>query len=87
MAWQIASLAAVIVSYIVSVNFREPVSRFIQAEEPWDRIGAMLILFLGTSIVIWVIYARIQSRIKKMELKGFDRQAGAMLGAVKGALL
>ena len=27
MAWQIASLAAIIVSYIVAVNFREPVSR------------------------------------------------------------
>lgn len=87
LAWQIASVAAVCVSYIVAVNFREPVSRFIQAEEPWNRIGAMLILFLGTSIVIWILYGRVKGSIKRMELKGFDRQAGAMLGAVKGALL
>lgn len=87
LSWQVASLAAVIVSYIVAVNFREPVSHFIQADEPWNRIGAMLVLFLGTSIVIWIIYARIKSSIKRMELKGFDRQAGAALGAVKGALL
>ena len=80
-------MAAVCVSYIVAVNFREPVSRFIQADEPWNRIGAMLVLFLGTSIVIWIIYARIKGSIKRMELKGFDRQAGALLGAVKGALL
>ena len=87
LAWQVASVAAVCVSYIVAVNFREPVSRFIQAEEPWNRIGAMLVLFLGTSIVIWMIYARIKGTIKQMELKGFDRQAGALLGALKGALL
>ena len=87
LAWQIASVAAVCVSYIVAVNFREPVSRFIQADEPWNRIGAMLVLFLGTSIVIWIMYGRIKGSIKRLELKGFDRQAGALLGAVKGALL
>ena len=36
LAWQIASVAAVCVSYIVAVNFREPVSQFIQADEPWN---------------------------------------------------
>ena len=87
LAWQVASVAAVCVSYIVAVNFREPVSQFIQAEEPWNRIGAMLVLFLGTSIVIWIIYGRIKGTIKQLELKGFDRQAGALLGAIKGGLL
>ena len=87
LAWQVASVAAVCVSYIVAVNFREPVSHFIQAEEPWNRIGAMLVLFLATSIVIWIIYARIKGTIQRMELKGFDRQAGAMMGALKGVLL
>lgn len=87
LAWQIASLAAIIVSYIVAVNFREPVAKFIQVEEPWNRIGAMLILFVGSSLAIWIIYAQVSKSLKTMELKGFDRQAGAMLGAVKGALL
>ncbi len=87
LAWQIASVAAIIVSYIVAVNFREPVSQYISADEPWNRIGAMLILFLGTSLVIWTIYASISKSLKKMELKGFDHQAGALSGAVKGALL
>lgn len=87
LAWQVASVAAIVVSYIVSVNFREPVSQFIQAGEPWNKIGAMLILFLGTSLLIWTLYASVAKSIKKMELKGFDRQAGAMLGAVKGVLL
>ncbi|MDG1872528.1 MAG: CvpA family protein [Mariniblastus sp.] len=87
LAWQIASVAAIIVSYVVAMKFRDPVSQFIQAEAPWNNIGAMLILFLGTSIVIWMIYGRVKGSIKKMELRGFDRQAGALLGAVKGCLL
>lgn len=87
LAWQIASLSAIIISYIVAINFRQPIAQYIQAEEPWDRIGAMLILFVGTSLVIWTIYSRVSKTIKKMELKGFDRQAGALLGAFKGILL
>ena len=87
LAWQIASLSAIIVSYIVAVNFRDQVAGFIQTDEPWNRIGAMLILFLGTSLIIWTIYASVAKSLKKHELKGFDRQTGALLGAVKGALL
>ncbi|MFK7770198.1 MAG: CvpA family protein [Mariniblastus sp.] len=87
LAWQVASVAAIGVSYFVSVNFRDYVSPYIQTAEPWNRIGAMLILFLGTSLIIWTIYASISKSLKKNELKGFDRQAGALLGAFKGALL
>lgn len=87
LAWQIASVAAIVVSYFVSINFREQVAQFISAEEPWNRIAAMLILFLLTSLVIWTIYASVHKSLKKMELKGFDRQAGALLGAAKGVLL
>ena len=87
LAWQIALLAAVVVSYIVAVNFRDPISAYIQAGEPWNKIGAMLILFLGTSLIIWTIYASISKSLKKNELKGFDRQMGAILGAAKGAIL
>ncbi|MDB4460599.1 CvpA family protein [bacterium] len=87
LAWQIASLAALVVSYIVAVNFRDQLAALLQVDEPWNKIGAMLILFLGTSLVIWAIYSSVSKSLKKNELKGFDRQAGALLGALKGGLL
>lgn len=87
LAWQIASIAALIVSYIVAVNFRDQLAGVIQIDPPWNRIGAMLILFLGTSLIVWTIYAAVSRSLKKHELKGFDRQAGAVVGAAKGALL
>jgi membrane protein required for colicin V production len=87
LAWQVASVAAIFLSYFVSMTFRWQVARFISAEEPWNQFAAMLILFLGTSLVVWSVFAMVKGRIRAMELNGFDRQAGAILGAVKGALL
>ncbi|MEM7455087.1 MAG: CvpA family protein [Planctomycetota bacterium] len=87
LAWQIASLSAIVVSYFVAINFRGQVAPMLGLEEPLDKFAAMLILFLGTSLVIWLIFGRIRATIKRMQLKSFDRQAGALVGALKGALL
>ena len=86
-AWQVASLASIIISYFVAVNFRNPVAQLISVEAPWNQFAAMLILFLGSSLLVWTVYASFNKSIKKMELKGFDRQTGALLGAFKGAIL
>lgn len=87
LAWQIASLAAIVLSYFVAINFRNPVAQLISVQAPWNQFAAMLLLFLGTSLVVWTIYASASKSIKKMEMKGFDRQAGAILGVFKGAIL
>ncbi len=84
---QIASIASIVVGYLVAISFREPFSKIIPTEEPWNRIIAMGILFLATSLLIWSIYASAQKSLKRMELKGFDHQVGGMLGAVKGLLI
>lgn len=87
LAWQIASLAAIVISYFVAINFRNPVAQLISVQAPWNQFAAMLLLFLGTSLVVWTIYASTSKSIKRMELKGFDRQAGAILGVFKGGIL
>jgi membrane protein required for colicin V production len=87
LAWQIASVAAVVVSYIVAYRFRDQVAQYIQAEPPFDRIGAMLILFVGCSLAVWLAYAYINKSLEKAELDGFNRQMGALVGGVTGILL
>ena len=87
LSWQIASLASIFLSYFVAVTFPDAIAQYISAEPPFNRFAAMLILFIGTSLVVWTIFGSISKSIKKMELKGFDRQAGAILGAFKGAVL
>ena len=85
-AWQLASIASIAVSYFVACRFREPVSQSIVAEPPWNKFLAMLILFVGTSLVVWVGFNMIRRTIDRMKLKEFDRQIGAVFGLFKGAL-
>ena len=85
-AWQLASLGSIVVSYIVAYRFREPLAESIRAEPPWNLFLAMLILFVGTSLVIWVGFRMISRTIDRLKLKDFDRQIGALFGLAKGAL-
>jgi uncharacterized membrane protein required for colicin V production len=84
---QIASIASIVVGYLVAMGFREPLSKAIPAEAPWNKIAAMAILFLAASLLIWSLYASVASSLKKMEIKGFDHQAGAIFGGIKGLLI
>jgi membrane protein required for colicin V production len=86
LAWQLASIASIVVSYFAAYHFREPLSRSIQAEPPWNRFFAMLVLFTGTSLVIWVAFRLVSNTIDHLKLKDFDRQIGALFGLAKGGL-
>lgn len=87
LAWQIASIASLAVSYFVSLNFRGQLAQFITATPPWNVFLAMLILFLGTSLAVWVCFNFISELIEKVKLTSFDRQVGALFGLAKGVLL
>ena len=87
MAWQLASLSSIFVSYAVAYRFREPVAARIDAQPPWDTLTAMLILYLGTSLLIWIAFRLVSRFIDRVKLTEFDRHVGAVFGAVKGVVL
>jgi membrane protein required for colicin V production len=87
LAWQIASLASIALSYFVALNFRQPLAGIINASPPWNIFSAMLILFLGTGLVVWIGFNLVSELIERVKLKEFDRQLGALFGAAKGVLL
>ncbi len=86
-AWQIASFASITVSYFVACEFRDQLSGQINVDPPWNTFVAMLLLFLGTSLAIWMVFGMIRSAINRMKLKEFDRQAGFLLGLAKGTVV
>ena len=86
LAWQIASAAAFAGSYVVAITFYPQVATHIDAEEPWNKYLAMFALYLGTSFVVWIAFAFVRRMIEKVEMKGFDRQAGAVVGAINGCI-
>lgn len=87
LAWQLASIASIAVSYFVALHFRQPLAAVIDASPPWNVFSAMLILFLGTGLIVWVAFNLVSEFIERVKLKEFDRQLGAVFGACKGVLL
>jgi len=87
LAWQIASIASIGLSYFVALHFRLPLAGIINASPPWNIFLSMLILFLGTGAIVWVGFNLVSEAIERVKLKEFDRQLGALFGAAKGVLL
>ncbi len=86
-AWQIASLASIVVSYVVAYRYRNDVAAHIDARHPWNVFLAMLLLYAVVSFAIWIAFRLISNSIDKVRLKEFDRHMGGLLGFAKGVLL
>jgi len=87
LAWQLASLASMVVSYLVAYKFRGELAPKIDAAPPWNTFLAMLILYVATSSAIWLLFRVLSNTMEKMKLKDFDRQMGALFGFGKGVLV
>ena len=75
LAWQIAIVASIIVSFWVAISFEKSLADLLTViDAPWNSYIAMILLYLGTSLGIWFLFACSARFIEKLELKGFDRQ-------------
>lgn len=87
LAWQVASVASFVVSYLVAVQGSGYVAPLLSVREPWNHLVAMLILFVATSAAVWLAFRLVAGVIDRIQLKAFDRQLGALLGFGKGVLI
>jgi membrane protein required for colicin V production len=87
MAWQVASLASLVLSYFVAVRYSPALAGHIELEPPLNRAAAMLVLYAFTSLAVWVAFRLAARLIDRVKLKEFDRQLGALFGGIKGLLL
>ena len=87
MAWQIASLASLVVSYFASVKFADQLAPMFGQQAPTNRYMAMVAIYIGSSFVIWMMFRFVAGAIDKIKLQSFDKQLGAMFGFAKGVLL
>jgi membrane protein required for colicin V production len=91
MAWQIASLASLFVSYVASLKFSAQLAPSFASlfglQPPLDRFAAMLAIYVGASFFIWTLFRFVSKAIDKVRLQAFDKQIGAMFGFAKGVLL
>jgi membrane protein required for colicin V production len=86
LAWQIAYIASLVVSYFVALNFSAQLAPTFGDTEPWNRFVAMLVIYVGTSLVIWILFRGVSGFINRVKLKEFDHQMGALVGLARGVL-
>lgn len=86
MAWQVASMASLVVSYAAALHFSEPLAHNFGQQAPLNRFIAMAVIYAGTSLAIWLLFRIVRNMIDRVRLQEFDRQMGAILGAAKGVL-
>ena len=86
MAWQLAALASLVVSGLVAIRVSGPLAPYFGPQSPWNRCIAMLLIYLGTSLAIWMVFHLVSRFIDRLRLKEFDRQLGGLFGAIKGVL-
>ena len=80
LAWQIASIASIVFSYLVAFQFRGPLAAQIKADPPWNVFLAMLLLYLGVSLVVWIGFRMVKETIDRVKLHEFDRHVGGVFG-------
>lgn len=86
MAWQVAYLASLIVSFFVAKQFSPQIAPMFGDSEPFNRYAAWLAIYVATSFAIWLIFRGVASVINRVKLNEFDRQMGALIGFARGVL-
>ncbi|MBN2023717.1 MAG: CvpA family protein [Pirellulales bacterium] len=87
MAWQLASLASLVLSAVAAFRLGPEAASWIGVEKPWHRFLTMLVVYLLTALAIWLVFRLVAGAIDRVRLKEFDRQIGALFGLAKGVLL
>jgi membrane protein required for colicin V production len=87
MAWQLASLASLVLSYFLALRFSSQLAPLFHTQAPWNRFIAMLVIYIATSLVVWFLFRFVSGMIDRVRLQEFDRQLGLLFGAAKGVLL
>jgi len=87
MVAQLMSVVSLVVSWIVAVKFSPVVAPMISDDPPWNKLIAMLILFIACLLAMWLIGGLLNDIIKVIRLKSADRLLGAGLGFTKGIFL
>jgi membrane protein required for colicin V production len=87
MIWQLAWIAGIAVSTYAAFRFGPALAPTFGNQAPWNRFAAMLAIYVGSSLGVWIVFRLISGAINAVHLSAFDHQLGLLLGLAKGALL
>src|SRR5204862_3054344 len=79
LAWQIASLVSIFLSYFVALNSHSLISPKLGLQPPLDTAASMLMVYSGSSLGVWAGFGFISKSLKQMKLKDWDHHVGALV--------
>src|SRR5262249_1877025 len=86
--WQLASIASLVIGYLVSHPLSAQVAPYLPVGEPVvARALAMLIAYALVSGGIFLAAWMVRETLRKLRFMAFDRHLGMILGGLEGALL
>jgi membrane protein required for colicin V production len=84
---QIVSVGSFAASWIIASRFSFLIAPSIPAEEPWNNIGAMIVLFVITLVAVRLFHGYLEKKIRDWHLAKLNRYWGGFLGLIKGLFL
>ncbi len=85
--WQIAWIAGIAASSFLALRFSGSLAPLVGQSAPWNRLIAMLAIYVGTSLGVWLVFRVISGAINAVHLSAFDHQLGLVFGLAKGGLI
>jgi membrane protein required for colicin V production len=85
--WQLAWIAGIAASSFVALRFGGQLAPYFGQQAPWNRLIAMLAIYVGTSLAVWLVFRVISGAINAVHLSAFDHQLGLLFGLAKGCLI
>ena len=85
--WQLAWIAGIAASSFLALRFGGSLAPFVGQQAPWNRLIAMLSIYVGTSLAVWLVFRVISGAISAVHLSAFDHQLGLVFGLAKGGLI
>ena len=84
--WQIAPIMSLVLGYMVAMPMSVTTAHYF-GDPPQNRLFALVTIYIGVSMVVYLLVRSFREGIEKAKLTEFDRHLGALLGALKGILL
>ena len=84
--WQIAPIMSLVLGYMVAMPMSVTTAHYF-GDPPQNRLFALVTIYIGVSMVVYLLVRSFREGIEKAKLTEFDRHLGALLGAFKGVLL
>lgn len=85
--WQLASLASLVLGYMVSHTLSSQVAPYFPGDPVVARALAMLALYVATAGGIFFVAWCVRATLQKLKFEAFDRHLGMLLGGLEGTLL